>query len=120
MKVFDGYAMIAAKGGPKLKRSSGTTGGGTVFPGGLRYVSITLPLLATFLRPAAGGPVIDKTGIDGNYEFDLRYELYDGDDSKLPSFFVALQEKYGLKLEPTKVPLDTLVIEHVDTIPTEN
>jgi uncharacterized protein (TIGR03435 family) len=120
LKVFDGYAMVAAKGGPKLKRADGPSGGGSVFPGGLRYVSITLPLIATFLRPAAGGPVVDKTGIKGNYEFDLKYELYDGDDSHLPSFFTALQEKYGLKLEPAKVPLEIVVIEQVDTTPTEN
>jgi hypothetical protein len=40
--------------------------------------------------------------------------------SSLPSIFTALQEQLGLKLVSQKVPVDTLVIDHVDKIPTEN
>ena len=41
-------------------------------------------------------------------------------NSSLPDFFTALREQLGLKLQPQKVPVDFLVIDHVDKIPTEN
>jgi uncharacterized protein (TIGR03435 family) len=38
----------------------------------------------------------------------------------LPSIFTAVQEQLGLKLEPAKVMVQVLVIDHVDSEPTEN
>jgi uncharacterized protein (TIGR03435 family) len=48
------------------------------------------------------------------------YALDDATDSSLPSIFTAVQEQLGLKLIPQKVPVQMLVIDHIDRIPTEN
>jgi uncharacterized protein (TIGR03435 family) len=67
----------------------------------------------------------DRTALDGNYDVDLRFSPGSGaapspnvdpltsrDDG--PSIFTAVQEQLGLKLSPTKAPLDVLVIDHIE------
>src|ERR1019366_2633837 len=93
-KEYDGYALGVAKDGPRLKPTAGVSENGMIYPGGLRLMNITLASFAGFLRSPAGSPVIDKTGIRGNYDFTLTYAR-DGDtDSPLPSLFTALQEQF--------------------------
>lgn len=120
MKEFDGYALVIAKGGPKLRPTAGTSEQGVIYPGGLRLMNLPLDGFAGSLRSPAGRPVVDKTGIHGNYDFSLSYAREGDAESPLPSFFTALQEEYGLKLETTKVPLEIVVIDRVEKIPTEN
>ena len=70
-------------------------------------------------------PVVDRTGLEGMYDFDLKFMPQDGplyDDprySNLPDIITATQEQLGLKLVPQKVPVDYLVIDHVEP-PSEN
>ena len=89
------------------------------------------------LGPQLDRPVIDKTGIDGIFDFhlefapdqntpgfllQLRRPVQNGvpsDEPVGPSIFTALQEQLGLKLDPTKGPGDFLVIDHVEK-PSEN
>jgi uncharacterized protein (TIGR03435 family) len=69
-------------------------------------------------------PVIDKTGLDKNYDFTLSFaqELPpDFPKENLPpgfldrpSIFMALKEQLGLKLEPQKGPVEYYVIDHVE------
>ena len=57
-------------------------------------------------------PVVDKTGLKGNFDFDLKWKpdafQFGGKggnqpaDSDLPDIFTAVQEQLGLKLEPTE------------------
>ena len=119
-KVFDGYALLVAKGGPRLTPTAGGQQAGSIFPGGLRLMDTPLSSFATSLRSLAGRPVMDKTGIQGRYDFKLSFARLDDPDSTLPSFSTALEEQLGLKLEPAKVALDLVVIDHVERIPTEN
>jgi uncharacterized protein (TIGR03435 family) len=42
----------------------------------------------------------------------------DGDTG--PGLFTAVQEQLGLKLEARKAPLDLLVIDHLEKLPTDN
>jgi uncharacterized protein (TIGR03435 family) len=120
MKDFDGYALVVAKGGPKLKPTAGRSETGMIYPGGLRLLNMPLSSFAGSLRSTAGRPVVDQTGIAGNYDFTLSYARESDTDSPLPSFFTALQETFGLKLEATKVPLELVVIDRAEKIPTEN
>jgi uncharacterized protein (TIGR03435 family) len=119
-KEFDGYALTVAKGGPKLKPSTGSSEMGTVYQGGLRLVNMPLAGFASMIRSTVGSPVEDRSGIAGNYDFEMRYAPDNDKDSPLPSFPTALRETFGLRLEKAKVKLEVVVIDHVDKVPTEN
>jgi len=65
-------------------------------------------------------PVQDKTGLTGVYDFKLQWSQQDSaalsssQDALYPDIFTALQEQLGLKLNPTKVTIDTIVIDHIE------
>jgi uncharacterized protein (TIGR03435 family) len=115
-----GYALVVAKGGPKLQPGSGATGQIYILTNGIRGQAVSLHLFSSLLSRPTGRPVADQTGIQGNYDIKLEYAPNTAADSDLPSIFTALQEQLGLKLESQKVPVEMLVIDHVDRVPTEN
>jgi uncharacterized protein (TIGR03435 family) len=58
--------------------------------------------------------VTDKTGLQGNFDFDLRFTPRYRKSSTVPSIFVALQEQLGLELEFRTGPVEFLVVDHVE------
>jgi uncharacterized protein (TIGR03435 family) len=82
---------------------------------------------ATVLSRILDRPVIDKTGLDGAFDFILDYSRDDGRPvhpsdltNEAPSIFTALQERLGLKLEAKKGSVEVLVIDHLEKTPVEN
>jgi uncharacterized protein (TIGR03435 family) len=98
-------------------------------------------VLNGFLQPR----VVDKTGLTGKYTFLLEYYSAGSEDlarqfastradsgagnaalpdpsdpgGGLPNIFVAIQKQLGLRLDKTaEVPLDIIVVESVDKVPT--
>jgi bla regulator protein BlaR1 len=67
-------------------------------------------------------PVVDKTGLTGNYDFVIEFShglIGVQADPNAPIFLEALKDQLGLTLESTKGPVDVLVIDHVEE-PSEN
>jgi uncharacterized protein (TIGR03435 family) len=74
--------------------------------------------------------VLDKTGLTGKYDFQLEFSrapdaplppglsLPPANDSE-PTIFDALKDQLGLKLVPIKLPLNEIVIDHIEK-PSEN
>ncbi|HTM05411.1 MAG TPA: TIGR03435 family protein [Vicinamibacterales bacterium] len=86
--------------------------GGVMDVGGLDIATI-----ASTLRSAAGRPVVDRTGLSGEYEFTLTYSAsasVSGAPSDAPSIFTALEEQLGLKLEPQRAPVRHVVVDHLE------
>ena len=136
-KEFSIYAITIAKDGPKLKQSTAPPDDppaliGTVYPaasGGIDRVvmpghNATVVQFASVLQRAIlDRPVVDQTGLSGKYDFELEWTpdetqfggtLPQGPpDSGKPGIFAALQQQLGLRLEATRGPVDTIVIDRV-------
>ena len=83
---------------------------------------VPLTQFADLLSGQLGRPVVDMTGLAGNYSF-VAYFTPEGPnsaDGSEPSIFAALQEQLGLRLEARKGPVELLVINHAEKIPTGN
>ena len=79
----------------------------------------TMAQLAGTLAASAGRPVIEKTGITGNYSGILKWAGDTAPNSSLPSFATAVRETFGLELKSETDPVDVLVVDHVEK-PTPN
>jgi uncharacterized protein (TIGR03435 family) len=85
-------------------------------------------LAATLSRSGLDRLVVDKTGLTGGFDLNLRWtaDMPEGSpgsgatiDPTGASIFTALREQLGLKLESAKEPVEILVIDHVEQ-PSEN
>ena len=128
LPVFD---LVVAKSGskltpspPDLPKSRGT--GINSHNNELDAHDIAMSAFADALTHQVDCTVIDKTNLTGKFDLTLKFAHEDnsaaphGDSSDdLPSIFTAVQEQLGLKLEPRRMPVEVLVIDHVER-PTEN
>lgn len=118
-----GYALVIAKGGPKLQRTAGGKPPGFrifVAPGDLQGVNWSMPWLAAMLQQVMGEPVADQTGLAGSYDVNLHFAADVETESPLPSVFTAVKETLGLQLKARRVPVQWLVIDEVSETPTAN
>jgi bla regulator protein BlaR1 len=122
------YSLAIAKGGIKLSATHSPQKGINAGQGTMLGEAASMTQLAYKLSRLLQRPVVNNTGLEGNFDFKLEWtpdlgpSAPDGqpvDSSGGPSIFSALQEQLGLRLEATKGPVDVLVIDHVDR-PSEN
>jgi uncharacterized protein (TIGR03435 family) len=171
-KDFPVYGLVVAKGGLKMKESApdpvtdagdkakaatnvtGTGGRGGVhldYGGGSSFTfadnkfsgrKLAMASFAEVLARFSDRPVVNITGLDGNYDFDLVVTPEDYQAMLIRSAIAAgvvlppealralsgssgdslanALEKLGLKMETRKAPLEVLVIDQVLKVPTEN
>jgi len=122
-RMVRGYALVVAKGGPKLQPTKGDHFPGyriSTGAGHLDGFNWSMPYLATMLQRVTGLRVADQTGISGSYDIKLEFAPDNVPDSTLPSVFTMLRETLGLELKPQPVPVRFLVIDHVDRTPAPN
>ena len=134
------YDLVIAKNGFKIKAATGDPAARKVVMGpddkplprfrdGMLNDQWTeMAGLAGQLTNVTHRLVVDKTGLKGRFDFVLlftpdRDAPSDADNgtpqNEAPSLFAALEEQLGLKLQPNKGPVQTVVIDHVQQ-PTEN
>lgn len=120
------YELVLAKGGPQIEPlpPDHKPGWGMKFMPGEFVVngkSISEFAHALSISNLAGRTVVDKTGLTGNYDFDLKWtpDNDQGTPDAGPTLFTALEEQLGLKLVPAKAPVQTLIVDRVER-PTPN
>jgi uncharacterized protein (TIGR03435 family) len=100
----------------------------------------TMSQLADTLGNQLDRPVVDMTGLTGNYEFTLVFlpefrnmpapmmaatagrgpAPAEGTTDDAPALLAAVPDQLGLKLDQKKAPIDLVVIDHLEKVPTEN
>jgi len=135
------YELFVAKGGVKMKLSADQTLPSFLEPGdpkprgliGVRRGSLEGQgvMLSSFIQVLSqqlGRSIIDKTDLKGLYDITLQWspELVQGpggltepSDNSRPSFFTAVQEQLGLRLDSAKGPVEVLIIDRAEK-PAEN
>jgi uncharacterized protein (TIGR03435 family) len=127
--------------------SKGVRMSGTEFYANFQNCRIAelFPYLPSFIHLATGTVtihIVDKTGLTGIYDFSLKFDTHapesavvvspwtgaassgssESEPSGLPNLFKAMEKQLGLRLLKIAkgVALDTIVIDHVAKVPTEN
>jgi uncharacterized protein (TIGR03435 family) len=132
------YALVIGSGGPRLKPAPDgrecpaaarceRVGGGPA--AGLTGLDARLSDLAEALTAFSDRDVIDRTEIQGHFDFDLppwnpsvqsTAPAFDDPEPRAsasdPSIFTVLQERLGLRLQPTRGPIDVYVVDRVEPL----
>jgi uncharacterized protein (TIGR03435 family) len=130
------FALVLAKSGAKFK-DPGDGGASGINPnpdGSLSFRNWSMEKLADWLAvlPGVARPVLDRSGLAGNFSF--RANLFGVEKGAPPDAVkrafadsdaaevlrTTLPDQLGLKLEPQKAQIETLVIDHADRVPVEN
>jgi uncharacterized protein (TIGR03435 family) len=139
------YALVLARAdgrlGPRLRQTTsddckklfeaaGKAGDTPIPPGGpvcgmrplgsdeLAASALPMNEFARFLNVESGRTVVDRTGLTGVWDFDLKWSRPNAPnpDPDRPSIFTALQEQLGLRLDATTGPVEVLVIDRVERL----
>jgi uncharacterized protein (TIGR03435 family) len=106
---------VPPPGGPDLKGTMPLCGYLRGGQGTLNYRGV--PISSLFRPNALGGLdrlVIDHTNLQGLFDIDLTWAADTTAADNAPSIFTAVQEQLGLKLEPTRAPVDVLIIDSAE------
>jgi uncharacterized protein (TIGR03435 family) len=129
------YVITVGGGGPKMEKSTASpTDPSAFFFRGLGDLTVRNQAMgdfASWMQTVLDRPVVDQTGITGKYDFQLKWTPDDSqfavfrgtgalppppkdDPNPPPALYTAIQEQIGLKMGPAKVPVDVIVIDHVE------
>ena len=119
-KELKSFALTVAKGGSKMQKaavdgpsSRQNSDMGTVVK------SMTMREWGDFLAGVAELPVVDKTGLEGRYDFSLDFSPYlPKEQNEHPDVVYILNQampaEIGLRLEPVKETVEVMVVDHVE------
>lgn len=126
------YDLVVDKSGSKLKPTTAvdppsseerqahpekyTKGRMMMGPGSFEGTGVEVRGLASQLSNTLGKPVHDATGLTGAYDITLHFRPEEngtpaGENTDAPSVFTAVQDQLGLKLVPSKGPIEKLVVD---------
>ncbi|HYK17478.1 MAG TPA: TIGR03435 family protein [Bryobacteraceae bacterium] len=144
-REIQSYVLALAKGGPKFKTKATSEDGnaaaadeaavndvgrrreGLVINRGLCHLyasEMTMARLAGLMVTQLRGPVRDVTGLDGKYEIDLHWAgdvFVDASQGEAgPRLADALRDQLGLRLVSKKGPVEFIVVDHCERVPSDN
>jgi len=140
-EVLPGVAMVVAKGGPKLTAAAAEgersgwsrsfTADGTMH---VEAKAMSMRALADLVASFLAYPVVDMTGVSGEYDLGLDFSPEDlvkgsnaagvidreSQNDQTGSSVPASLKRVGLRLESRKLPLEVIVVDRLEKVPSEN
>src|SRR5882724_3244936 len=138
-KEVPAYDLVVGKNGPKLKAADPNAkdnGSTSMQPDKVRIIligkGVPMVTLARNLSGSAGRPVFDETGLNGIYDYTLEIAREQNMSADVPgegatgtavtlisdpsgrTVTLALEDQLGLKLVPSRGPMQVVVIEHIE------
>ncbi len=124
-RILPLYELVVIPGPLRFKKSEPSEeehSGINVHNRNMTGTAIPLSAFAGFLSDQVGRTVMDKTGLEGTYDFTLKWspdELAEaaketGIIDRPPEIYTALQEQLGLKLVSGKGSSEVLVVDSVE------
>lgn len=95
------------EGSPSLHQSESQKKILEVKRGHIRGTGVPMTMLADRLSGLAGCPVLDRTGLQGDYDFEVAWTEAD------QAWIKALHSGLGLKLDPSRGPVELFVIDRL-------
>lgn len=119
------FALVLDTGGSKLRAyGEKSSAPPSKNHGGVLFMARRLLDLCERIGKVTGRPVVDMTGLDGDYLIELTYLPFGSTNADpsdpAPDIFSAVREQLGLRLQSQKGAMDVLKIDSVDKVPTEN
>jgi len=127
-RKLDVYVLLPGKGEPKVKEAAPdeqASLGGVQPKGSVKFTKQPISRFTFMLTRRLDKPTLDETGLKGMYDFtiDLSGLGFNGnppEDTSAPSVFTTVPQNLGLRLEAAKRPVDILVVDHAEKVPTAN
>jgi uncharacterized protein (TIGR03435 family) len=125
-KETPAYVLLPGKGSPKVKEAEpGGTPSLAGGPGGATFHNQPISRFTFMLTRRMAKPVLDQTGLKGLYDFTidlsgLGFNGRESEDPNAPSIFSTVQRDLGLRLESRKEPIQILVVDSANKVPTGN
>jgi uncharacterized protein (TIGR03435 family) len=120
-RPFSFVALVQDRNGAKLvpaKEGDGTPGSGG--PGRITGRQMPIAVLASLLSRLEGQLFVDRTGLTGRYQINLEWAPDNDPNRSGLSLSEALDMQLGLRMERRREPLDVVVVDKAEQIPTDN
>jgi uncharacterized protein (TIGR03435 family) len=118
-----GYALVVARGGPKVKSTPDGQDHQDTFrmnQAGVKAQGLSMEDFARYVAGKLGLVAVDKTGLKGFYDFKAEWTVdadlpgVDPKEEQRAAVFRALENQLGLKLVAQKINVRTLIIDHAE------
>ena len=89
-------------------------------PGHLTGTRIGVARIADYMSIYLGVPVVDMTGLLGEYDLELQWEPSSAKPGRDTDIITAARTQLGLQVVRAVVPIDYLVVDHANRVPVQN
>ena len=122
-KDVPGLALVVDKKGPRIKPVEPGDSGWSSGPNMVQGTKASMAQFADALSTALNRPVKDFTGLPDVYDIKIQWAPdmpTSSDPTDLPGSVYAAVQELGLRLQVQKVPVEVVVVDHIERVPTQN